>query len=153
MKNPLTLVNHRLYSWAVAETTVTEIGVSNNKGGQPPIAAFFSSVMPLRAPINGRALAGASSDAPVSFVAGTPTLSCARPPRLASDGGPLFQTKEAAMPRALARPEQTQSPIEIIRAALREAAIAPTVFDALDVTGEALRILAELAQAEVHHGR
>ncbi|VVE01477.1 hypothetical protein PTE31013_02166 [Pandoraea terrigena] len=57
------------------------------------------------------------------------------------------------MPRALARPEQTQSPIEIIRAALREAAIAPTVFDALDVTGEALRILAELAQAEVHHGR
>ncbi|WP_174971433.1 hypothetical protein [Pandoraea morbifera] len=56
------------------------------------------------------------------------------------------------MRQALARPEQTQSPIEIIRAALREAATAPTVFDALDVTGEALRRLAELAQAEVAHG-
>ncbi|WP_374625082.1 hypothetical protein [Pandoraea sp.] len=56
------------------------------------------------------------------------------------------------MRQDLARPEQTQSPIEIIRAALREAAIAPTVFDALDATGEALRILAELAQAEVRHG-
>jgi hypothetical protein len=52
-----------------------------------------------------------------------------------------------------ARPEQTQSPIlEIIRVALRDAAIAPTVFDALDVTGEALRLLADLAKAEVRHG-
>ncbi|WP_176314664.1 hypothetical protein [Burkholderia vietnamiensis] len=44
-----------------------------------------------------------------------------------------------------ARPEQPQSPAEIIRAALRAAAIAPTVFDALDVTGDALRRLAELS--------
>jgi len=36
-------------------------------------------------------------------------------------------------------------PLEIIRAALRDAATAPTVYDALDVTGEALRRLAELA--------
>ncbi|MCA7958051.1 hypothetical protein LGM14_11105 [Burkholderia multivorans] len=43
-------------------------------------------------------------------------------------------------------------PIEIIRAALRAAATAPTVFDALDVTGDALRRLAELARAEVTHG-
>jgi hypothetical protein len=50
-----------------------------------------------------------------------------------------------------ARPGQTQSPIEIIRAALRDAATAPTVFDALDVTGDALRRLAELARAEVRH--
>ncbi|WP_371142388.1 hypothetical protein [Burkholderia cepacia] len=46
---------------------------------------------------------------------------------------------------------QTQSTIEIIRAALRDAATAPTVFDALDVTGDALRRLAELARAEVRH--
>ncbi|WP_293039469.1 hypothetical protein [Paraburkholderia sp.] len=51
-----------------------------------------------------------------------------------------------------ARSEQTQSPLEIIRAALRDAATAPTVFDALDVTGDALRRLAELARAEVAHG-
>lgn len=50
-----------------------------------------------------------------------------------------------------ARPEQPQSPVEIIRAALRDAATAPTVFDALDVTGDALRRLAELARAEVRH--
>ncbi|VVE14945.1 hypothetical protein PIN31115_02824 [Pandoraea iniqua] len=56
------------------------------------------------------------------------------------------------MRQALARPEQTQSPIEIIRAALREAATAPTVLDALDVTGEALRRLADLVQSEVRHG-
>jgi hypothetical protein len=32
----------------------------------------------------------------------------------------------------------------IIRAALRDAATAPTVFDALDVTGEALRQLSKM---------
>lgn len=39
------------------------------------------------------------------------------------------------------------SPLEIINHALREAATAPTVYDALDVTGDALRHLAELARA------
>jgi hypothetical protein len=53
--------------------------------------------------------------------------------------------------RIPARPEHTQSQLEIIRVALRDAAIAPTVFDALDVTGEALRRLAELAKSEVRH--
>ena len=55
------------------------------------------------------------------------------------------------MRQALARPEQTESPIQIINRALRDAAVAPTVFDALDVTGDALRLLAELARAEVRH--
>jgi len=51
-----------------------------------------------------------------------------------------------------ARPEQLQSPLEIIRSALREAAVAPTVYDALDVTGDALRRLAELTRtAGVSH--
>ncbi|WP_169742645.1 hypothetical protein [Paraburkholderia ferrariae] len=51
-----------------------------------------------------------------------------------------------------ARLEQLQSPLEIIRAALRAAATAPTVYDALDVTGDALRRLAEIARGEVRHG-
>lgn len=44
------------------------------------------------------------------------------------------------------------SPTLIIREALRAAALAPTYQDALDVTGEALRRLAELARAEVSRG-
>jgi len=44
------------------------------------------------------------------------------------------------------------SPTLIIRKALRAAALAPTYQDALDVTGDALRRLAELARAEVSHG-
>jgi hypothetical protein len=40
----------------------------------------------------------------------------------------------------------------IVQDALRDAATAPTVFDALDVTGDALRRLAELARSEVFHG-
>jgi hypothetical protein len=41
---------------------------------------------------------------------------------------------------------------QIIRTALRAAAVAPTVYDALDVTGAALARLADLAKAEVGHG-
>jgi hypothetical protein len=50
-----------------------------------------------------------------------------------------------------ARPEQPQSPIEIIRVALRAAVLAPSDRAALDVTGDALRRLADLARAEVVH--
>jgi hypothetical protein len=64
---------------------------------------------------------------------------------------------------ALARPEQPQFPLrsaapaslrvlQIIADAARTAALAPSDRDALDVTGEALRRLAELARAEVLHG-
>lgn len=42
--------------------------------------------------------------------------------------------------------------LEIVRTALRDSAVAPTYPDALDVTGEALRRLAELARAKVRHG-
>ncbi|VWC98972.1 hypothetical protein BLA18112_03853 [Burkholderia lata] len=53
--------------------------------------------------------------------------------------------------KASARPEQTQSPLEIIRNALRAAALAPSDRDALDVAGDALRRLADLARMEVRH--
>jgi len=54
-------------------------------------------------------------------------------------------------PAIPARPEQSQSPLEIIRSALRAAAVAPTVYDALDLTGAALAHLADLAKAGVRH--
>jgi hypothetical protein len=41
-----------------------------------------------------------------------------------------------------------QSQLEIIRTALRDAAIAPTYQDALDTCGDALRRLADLAKTE-----
>lgn len=48
-----------------------------------------------------------------------------------------------------ARPEQTESPLEIICAALRAAVLAPSDRDALDVLGAALVCLADLSRAEV----
>jgi hypothetical protein len=44
--------------------------------------------------------------------------------------------------------ERERSTLEIIPTALRDATLAPTVYDALDVTGEALRRLAEFAHVE-----
>ncbi|MDW9238451.1 hypothetical protein EZV77_30110 [Burkholderia thailandensis] len=52
---------------------------------------------------------------------------------------------------APARPEQSQLPSsyrEIINHALREAALAPTVFDALDICGAVMAQLAELCRQE-----
>ncbi len=49
-----------------------------------------------------------------------------------------------------ARPEQIKTPLEIIRAALREAATGPIALDALDVTEDASR-LEEIARVEVCH--
>lgn len=50
-----------------------------------------------------------------------------------------------------ARPEQIETPVDIIRAVLRDVPAAPTVFDALDVTGDALCRLAQIARAEVRN--
>ncbi|SAK51470.1 hypothetical protein AWB80_01646 [Caballeronia pedi] len=53
-----------------------------------------------------------------------------------------------------ARPEQTYPPlqIQIINRALRDAALAPSVNDALDCCADALLHLAEIIRAEVSHG-
>ncbi|NRE46690.1 hypothetical protein FG479_05705 [Burkholderia pseudomallei] len=48
---------------------------------------------------NGRALAGVPSGTPVSVFAGTPTLSCARPPQLALGAG-FVTTKTEVAPNA-----------------------------------------------------
>ncbi|WP_438331385.1 hypothetical protein [Burkholderia pseudomallei] len=51
-----------------------------------------------------------------------------------------------------ARPEQSQSPAELANSALRDAALAPTYIDALDVLADALLTLAALARPlEVRH--
>src|SRR5690606_35547235 len=50
------------------------------------LARFFYVRTPLQA-FYGRAVVGASSDAPGSFVSGSPTPPCARPPRLATGCG------------------------------------------------------------------
>ncbi|SAK98118.1 hypothetical protein AWB80_07464 [Caballeronia pedi] len=42
--------------------------------------------------------------------------------------------------------------LEIINRALRDAALAPTVFDALDCCADALLDLAQMIRAEVRHG-
>jgi|GEM_PF-2849780 len=55
------------------------------------------------------------------------------------------------MRQVLARPEQTQSPVEIISRALRDAAMASTDARALDIAGDALRRLAELIASEAAH--
>ncbi len=104
---------------------------------------------------NGRALVGERSRSPVSFCAGTPTLSCAWPPQLALGAGFVEPAKGGNMRPAIpARSEQTQSPlqIQIINRALRDAALAPSANDALDCCADALLHLAELARAEVARG-
>lgn len=54
------------------------------------------------------------------------------------------------MRHALARPEQTQSPIEIIRAALRNAALAHSDQAALDILGDAMLSLAGVTPFGAH---
>ncbi|WP_309899791.1 hypothetical protein [Caballeronia sp. LZ035] len=75
------------------------------------------------------------------------------PTRLKS--GSIVSARSKAMHgTTLARPAQTQSPLQlqIINRALRDAALAPSANDALDCCAEALLHLAEIARAEVTHG-
>ena len=51
-----------------------------------------------------------------------------------------------------ARPEQSQSPIEIIRAALRDAAIQSSPNQSIDVLADALLRLDAIARVVVNHG-
>ena len=145
-------VNRCAYTSIVTETTATEFGDSIIDRRTTAAARFFYVRTPLRAiTINGRAWAGRPSGLPVSYRAGSPTPFSARSPYLAIESGShITSIGGRTMLRHIpARLEQPLSPLEIIQAALRAAALAPTVFDALDVTGDALRRLAELARDEV----
>lgn len=148
-KMRLHVVNRAAYTFAVAETTAAEIGVSNllTADNRRPAVFFRPYTLCLLqwSGHGGGALAHAGSR---KRRYANPVM-C--PATLIGVRGRVL--KPAYGGRTLrhipARPEQTQSSLEIIRIALRAAALAPTVFDALDVTGDALRRLAELARAEV----
>lgn len=146
-KMRLQSVNPPAYTFCVAETTATEIGVSNCIGGQPPTGGIFSSAASARlqwSGLGGGALAHAGSYAPVRqprHVPGHPNWRWGRVTQ-PSIGG-------RTMRHVLARPEQTQSPTEFANSA---AALAPTVFDALDMLADALQSLAVLqAEEGVRH--
>jgi len=74
------------YTRYVSETTDIGFGDLNNQSAQPRSAVFLC-VPPLCASFNGWTLVGRPSGLPVSLVAGSPTPSCVRPPRLATSGG------------------------------------------------------------------
>ncbi|SAK50733.1 hypothetical protein AWB80_01508 [Caballeronia pedi] len=110
---------------------------------------------------NGRALVGERSRSPVSYVAGTAIPPCARPPQLQLGAGFVKpdiggRTMRPAIP---ARPEQTRPLVPLVyidiiqcaQHALREATLAASDLDALDIAGNALRQLVDIARAEARH--
>lgn len=139
------------YTLRVPETAGTEIGVSKLRlADNRQLAVFFRPspcVRPQWSGLGGGALALAGSQ---SHRYANPTM-CPATPIGVGSRVPNPAIGVSAMRKIPARPEQIKTPLEIIRAALRDAATAPTVYDALDVTGDALRRLAEIARAEVRH--
>lgn len=113
-----------------------------------PADRRFFFVRAPRASFNGRALVGERLRSPVSFAPVRQPRHVPGHPNWRWELGYQASKGGRTMRHISARSEQQQSIIEIIRAALRDAATAPTIIDALDVTGEALRRLAEMAQAE-----
>lgn len=110
------------YTGGVPETAGNWIGVQNVHRRTTAARRYFFVRLSLLAS-NGRALAGVRSRTPVSDDAGTPTLSCARPPRLASGRG--YRTAVIGgriMRHTLARPEQTRTRHIFSAAAGRDAA-------------------------------
>lgn len=143
-------VNLDAYTFGAAETTVAGFGDLDHVSAQPRRAAFLC-VTPSCASFNGRALVGRPSGLPGAYVTGSPTLPCARSPHLAMGCGLTAHVRGRTMRHIPARPEQTQSPLEIIRTALRDAALSDRPNDAIDLLADALVRLAAIAQVEVRH--
>ncbi|WP_232438440.1 hypothetical protein [Burkholderia ubonensis] len=136
------------YTFHVAETTAARIGVRKLLADDRRVR-FFYVRMPSRTFFYGWALVGERLRSPVpTFRYANPVM---RPPTPIGVGERAFNTNVGAAMRAnaLARPEQTESILKIIRAALRAAALAPFDRDALDVLGAALVCLADLSRVEV----
>ncbi len=109
---PLAHLRSLRHTGHVANTNATR-GESRNRQRRTTAARRYFYVRMPTCAFFGRAMAGAPSGAPVSFVTGLSTLPCARPPHLRVGSG-SNPTKEAAMrANALARPEQTQPPTEL----------------------------------------
>lgn len=158
LKNTLCAVGGGAYTFPIAETTAiraSRLDCSVAENRQP--AVFFRPYAFARL-LQWRALAeGTPSGVPVSTDTGPRTPKpCACHHRFAAvmAGFETAVCGGRTMRRISARPEQTQLPInlpEFVNRALRAAALAPTYQDALDVAGDALRRLAEISRAEVHH--
>lgn len=145
---PLVLNSERRYSGPVAETTAHRGDSRQMQKADNRLSAVFLRPHTKRLLWSGLgggafALAGFLLRRSVNFANGPATPF--------DSGGRVIQSAKGGrtMRPISARPEQTQSPLEIIRAALRAAALAPSDRDALDATGDALRRLADMARAEV----
>ncbi|RQZ24044.1 hypothetical protein DIE14_23085 [Burkholderia sp. Bp9017] len=86
----------RDYTGLIAETTAIRFGDLNLHTADSRLARFFFVRTSLHAfKINGRAWTGRPSGLPVSVCAGSPTPLSARPPRLATGGGPPTHTRRS----------------------------------------------------------
>lgn len=145
------------YTFGVPETTGARASrLDSSVADNRQLAVFFRPYAFARL-LQWRALAeGTPSGVPVSTDAGPRTPKpCACHHRFAAvmAGFETAVCGGRTMRHIPARPEQAESLLEIIRSALRGAATAPTAFDALDVCGDALRRLSEIAGAEADHAR
>lgn len=82
------------YSDFVAKKEATGFGDSNKVRRTTAAWRLFFVRMPLHAPLNERALVGIPSGMPDASFSGSPTLPCARSPRLATECG--FSTLKEA---------------------------------------------------------
>ncbi|ODQ34232.1 hypothetical protein BGV65_14545 [Burkholderia ubonensis] len=138
------------YTTVVVETTTTRIGVRKLLTADNRRPAVFFRPFTLRACLQWSGLGGGAL-----AHAGSRKRRYANPVMCPATliGVRIRVPKPAYGGRTMrhipARPEQTESPLEIICAALRAAALAPSDRDALDVLGAALVCLADLSRAEV----
>jgi hypothetical protein len=140
------------YTDAVAETTANQIGVWTKNWRTTALCGFFTSVCHSVPSSMAGPVAGESSDslAPSSPVR-QPRYMCPVTTIGVAARVLKHELEAAIMRQAPAHPQQPQqqSVLEIIAQALRAAATAPTVFDALDLTGAALLSIADLMKNEV----
>ncbi|QTO49937.1 MULTISPECIES: hypothetical protein [Burkholderia cepacia complex] len=142
----------------VAETTAARASRLDMQKADYRLPAVFFRPCAFARLLQWRALAeGTPSGVPVSFCAGPRTPKpCACHHRFAAvmagfetaaKGGRILRQSTHAHTG-----QQSDVIQSIVRAALRDAAIASTYQDALDATGAALAAIAALVRAEVRHG-
>lgn len=147
-KTGLQSCNLRAYTFSVAETTATEIGVSEllTADNRHP-AVFFRPLPCVRLQWSGL---GRGALAHAGFRKRRYANPVMRPATLIGVRGWVLNPAYGGctMRQALARSEQMQNPTEFANRALRDAALAPTVFEALDICADALQALASFVQPE-----
>lgn len=138
--NPCTYTSH------VAETAASGFGDLEMLADDRPSAVFLrpcasARLYDQRVGLGGETFGSAGANVPVR-------QPCLVPAHPFGDGKRAFDTNVGGrtMRHPLARPERTQPLPELVNRALRDAALAPTVFDALDICADALVALAALAQ-------